>query len=355
MQTALNPTPAPASPFAATGASESQSLASGSPLSHYQIIRRNGAVVPFAPDKIAVAMMKAFLAVHGTQGAASASVREVVDSLTSVRVPRFALQTLVETSRDANEPDVVVPRAQQLEHLKELSQALLAAGARVLAVDVDEGRLQQQFGELSNRARHRVVDVSDDLAVQAAVAEATDAWGALHIAVNCAGILGPSKTLSKGQTFPPKLWNRVIGINLTGTFNVVRHAALAMTANQPNAEGERGVIVNTASGAAWQGQMGQAAYSASKAGVIGLTLPAARDLAAHGIRVMAIAPGLFETGMSAGMPTKVSQHLIDQTILFPTRMGRPDEFAGLVRHIVENAYLNATTISIDAGTRVGTR
>jgi NAD(P)-dependent dehydrogenase (short-subunit alcohol dehydrogenase family) len=138
------------------------------------------------------------------------------------------------------------------------SQALLAAGARVLAVDVDEGRLQQQFGELSNRARHRVVDVSDDLAVQAAVAEATDAWGALHIAVNCAGILGPSKTLSKGQTFPPKLWNRVIGINLTGTFNVVRHAALAMTANQPNAEGERGVIVNTASGAAWQGQMGQA-------------------------------------------------------------------------------------------------
>ena len=235
------------------------------------------------------------------------------------------------------------------------SQALLAAGARVLAVDVDEGRLQQQFGELSNRARHRVVDVSDDLAVQAAVAEATDAWGALHIAVNCAGILGPSKTLSKGQTFPVELWNRVIGINLTGTFNVVRHAALAMTANQPNAEGERGVIVNTASGAAWQGQMGQAAYSASKAGVIGLTLPAARDLAAHGIRVMAIAPGLFETGMSAGMPTKVSQHLIDQTILFPTRMGRPDEFAGLVRHIVENAYLNATTISIDAGTRLGTR
>ena len=235
------------------------------------------------------------------------------------------------------------------------SQALLAAGARVLAVDVDEGRLQQQFGELSNRARHRVVDVSDDLAVQAAVAEATDAWGALHIAVNCAGILGPSKTLSKGQTFPVELWNRVIGINLTGTFNVVRHAALAMTANEPSAEGERGVIVNTASGAAWQGQMGQAAYSASKAGVIGLTLPAARDLAAHGIRVMAIAPGLFETGMSAGMPTKVSQHLIDQTILFPTRMGRPDEFAGLVRHIVENAYLNATTISIDAGTRVGTR
>ncbi len=235
------------------------------------------------------------------------------------------------------------------------SKALLAAGAKVLALDVDAARLQQEFGALGERARHRVVDVADDQQVKDAIAAATDAWGALHIAVNCAGILGPSKTLSKGETFPFELWNRVIGINLTGTFNVVRHAALAMTANEPNVEGERGVIINTASGAAWQGQMGQAAYSASKAGVIGLTLPAARDLAAHGIRVMAIAPGLFETGMSAGMPTKVSQHLIDQTILFPSRMGNPDEFAHLVRHIAENAYLNASTISIDAGARVGTR
>ena len=235
------------------------------------------------------------------------------------------------------------------------SQALLAAGAKVLALDVDEARLQQQFGARGSHARCRAVDVADDLAVQAAVAEAVATWGALHIAVNCAGILGPSKTLSKGQTFPFDLWNRVIGVNLTGTFNVVRHAALAMTANEPNADGERGVIINTASGAAWQGQMGQAAYSASKAGVIGLTLPAARDLAAHGIRVLAIAPGLFDTGMSAGMPPKVSQHLIDQTILFPNRMGRPQEFAGLVKHIVENSYLNASTLSIDAGARLGTR
>ena len=235
------------------------------------------------------------------------------------------------------------------------SKALLASGARVLALDVDADRLQQAFGALGDRVRQRVVDVADDPQVKAAVAAAVDAWGALHIAVNCAGVLGPSKTLSKGETFPFELWNRVIGVNLTGTFNVVRHAALAMAANEPNADGERGVIVNTSSGAAWQGQMGQAAYSASKAGVIGLTLPAARDLAAHGIRVMAIAPGLFETGMLAGMPPKVSQHLIDQTILFPNRMGRPEEFAGLVRHIVENAYLNATTLSLDAGSRLGTR
>ena len=235
------------------------------------------------------------------------------------------------------------------------SKALIAGGAKVLALDVDADKLQREFGDLGSRVLHRVVDVSDDSAVKAAIADARSTWGAVHIAVNCAGILGPSKTLSKGETFPFDLWNRVIGINLTGTFNVVRHAALAMSANAPDAAGERGVIINTASGAAWQGQMGQAAYSASKAGVIGMTLPVARDLASHGIRVLAIAPGLFDTGMSAGMPPKVSQHLIDQTILFPHRMGQPGEFAKLVTHIVENSYLNASTISIDAGARMGTR
>lgn len=234
-------------------------------------------------------------------------------------------------------------------------KTLLSAGAKVIALDVDGGRLERELGPHGEAVRCRVADVADDASVEAAVDAAVTAWGALHIAVNCAGILGPCKTLSKGKLFPLELWNRVIGTNLTGTFNVVRHAALAMSANEPSADGERGVIINTASGAAWQGQMGQAAYSASKAGVIGMTLPVARDLAALGIRIVAIAPGLFETGMSAGMPTKVSQHLIEQTVLFPSRMGQPHEFAGLVRHIVENEYLNATTISLDAGTRIGTR
>lgn len=234
-------------------------------------------------------------------------------------------------------------------------KSLLAADAKVVALDIDGERLERELGTYGEAVRCRVVDVSDDASVKAAVDDAVAAWGALHVAVNCAGILGPCKTLSKGELFPLELWNRVIGINLTGTFNVVRHAALAMSANEPSADGERGVIVNTASGAAWQGQMGQAAYSASKAGVMGMTLPVARDLAAIGIRIVAIAPGLFETGMSAGMPNKVSQHLIEHTVLFPSRMGQPTEFAGLVRHIIENAYLNATTISIDAGTRVGTR
>lgn len=234
-------------------------------------------------------------------------------------------------------------------------KALLAGGTKVLALDVDRERLECDVAVLGDQVRTRVVDVSDDASVKVAVDSAVEAFGGVHIAVNCAGILGPCKTLSKGKLFPLELWNRVIGINLTGSFNVIRHAAQAMTANSPDENGERGVIVNTASGAAWQGQMGQAAYSASKAAVIGMTLPVARDLAEHGIRVLSIAPGLFETGMSAGMPPKVSQNLIDNMVLFPHRMGQPPEFAGLVRHIVENPYLNATTIDIDGGGRVGTR
>lgn len=234
-------------------------------------------------------------------------------------------------------------------------KALLAGGAKVMAIDVDGERLAREAAVLGPNIKTRVADVSDDASVQAAVDEAVAAFGGLHIAVNCAGVLGPRKTLSKGQLFPLDLWDRVIAINLTGSFNVVRHAALAMSQNEADANGEKGVIINTASGAAWQGQMGQAAYSASKAAVIGMTLPVARDLAEHGIRVVSIAPGLFETGMSADMPPKVHQHLIDNMMLFPRRMGEAPEFAGLVCHIVENAYLNATTISLDGGGRVGTR
>ncbi|MGB4926396.1 MAG: SDR family NAD(P)-dependent oxidoreductase [Giesbergeria sp.] len=231
-------------------------------------------------------------------------------------------------------------------------KALVEAGARVMAVDLDEERLATEVLPLGDNVRIQKVDVSDDANVKSAVDAAVAAFGALHVAINCAGILGPCKTLSKGELFPLELWNRVLAINLTGSFNVVRHASLAMSRNEPNADGERGVIVNTSSGAAWQGQMGQAAYSASKAAVIGMTLPIARDLAQVGVRVVAVAPGLFETGMSAGMPSKVSQHLTENVILFPRRMGQAHEFGSTVRHIVENAYLNATTISLDAGARL---
>ena len=226
-------------------------------------------------------------------------------------------------------------------------RALSDAGARVVGLDLDQARLDTALGsEILGIA----VDVANEASVKAGIDQVMERFGALHVAVNCAGILGPSKTLSKGQLFPSDLWHRVLAVNLTGTFNVIRHAALAMTANEPEETGERGVIVNTASGAAREGQMGQAAYSASKAGVIGMTLPIARDLAEHGIRVLSLAPGLFESGMSAGMPAKVSESIVN-SLLFPRRMGQPQEFAALVRHAVENPYLNALTLDIQCGMR----
>jgi NAD(P)-dependent dehydrogenase (short-subunit alcohol dehydrogenase family) len=153
---------------------------------------------------------------------------------------------------------------------------------------------------------------------------------------------------------PLEQFTKVVTVNLIGTFNVIRLAAERIAATE-SIDGERGVIVNTASGAASQGQIGQAAYSASKAGVIGLTLPVARDLAPQGIRVVSIAPGLFDTAMVAGMPDNVSQSIIDRMILYPNRMGQPREFARLVQHIVENSYLNATTLNLDAGARMQAR
>lgn len=230
-------------------------------------------------------------------------------------------------------------------------QALVAAGANVVGFDLDPKVKDIE----SSNLRGMVVDVANDTSVKAGIDAVVAMHGTVHMAINCAGILGPRKTLSKGELFPSELWERVIGVNLTGSFNVIRHAALAMSVNEPDEKGERGVIINTASGAAWQGQMGQAAYSASKAGVIGMTLPIARDLAEHGIRIVAIAPGLFDTSMASGMPPKVAEKLINNMVLFPERMGQADEFAGLVKHIVENTYINATTISIDGGGRVGTR
>jgi NAD(P)-dependent dehydrogenase (short-subunit alcohol dehydrogenase family) len=228
------------------------------------------------------------------------------------------------------------------------------AGARVYGLERDVARLEHI------RATSPITGISADVSNQASVQDAVNKIvaeaGALHVAVNCAGILKAAKTLSKGGVFPLEEWNDVIAVNLTGTFNVVRFAALAMSRNAPDPDtGERGVIVNVASGAAWQGQVGQAAYSASKAGVIGLTLPVARDLAEHAIRVVAIAPGLFDTAMAAGMSEKTSEGILERMVLYPKRRGRPEEFARLVRHIVENEYMNATTVAIDAGTRMTAR
>jgi NAD(P)-dependent dehydrogenase (short-subunit alcohol dehydrogenase family) len=209
-------------------------------------------------------------------------------------------------------------------------KALAAAGARVVGFDLDQQRLDAALEGIAGIA----VDVADEASVKRGIDAVLEKFGAVHVAVNCAGVLGPCKTLSKGQVFPIELWNRVLAVNLTGTFNIIRYAALAMSSNEVQETGERGVIINTASGAAREGQMGQAAYSASKAAVI----------------VVSLAPGLFESGMSAGMPAKVSETIVNG-LLFPRRMGHAHEFAALVQHVVENTYLNALTLDIQCGTR----
>ncbi len=233
-------------------------------------------------------------------------------------------------------------------------RALAAAGADVAGLDRDaEGlkRLADELGVLT-----AITDVTDEVSVQAGIDAALEAFGAVHVAVSCAGIGNAAKTISRGEPFPLDVWNKVIAVNLTGTFNMVRLAAVAMLANGPDPEtGERGVIVNTASGAATQGQIGQAAYSASKAGIVGMTLPIARDLAQYGIRVVTISPGLFETPLVAGLPASVTQGIVERSVVFPCRMGQAAEFAMLVRHVVENTYLNATTLNLDAGARMAAR
>ena len=228
------------------------------------------------------------------------------------------------------------------------AEALLAAGGRVLVADL------QQTEPLSG-AGFVATDVSDAAAVQAAVDAALDRHGVLHGAVNCAGVAPIGKVLERDGT-PHDLdrFRRTIEINLIGTFNVVRLAAAAMLRHEPDAEGERGVIVNTASIAAFEGQIGQAAYSASKGGVAGMTLPLARELARHGIRVMTIAPGIFETPMMAGMPDEVQQSLGRQ-VPFPPRLGRPPEYAALVRHIIENLMLNGEVIRLDGAIRMAAK
>ena len=230
-------------------------------------------------------------------------------------------------------------------------RAAVAGGARVAILDRNGAAAKAVADEVAGSALAVEVDVADPESVAAAMAAVDEAFGSVHVCVNAAGVPTGGKVVAEGKALPLEQFRSVIEVNLIGLFDVMRHCAERMVANEPDAAGERGVIVNVSSGAAWQGQRGQAAYAASKAAVIGLTLPAARDLAEVGIRVVAIAPGLFETGMVGGVPEKLKDRLVGM-ILNPKRMGDPAEFAALVRHIVENPYLNATTISIDAGARM---
>jgi NAD(P)-dependent dehydrogenase (short-subunit alcohol dehydrogenase family) len=231
---------------------------------------------------------------------------------------------------------------------------LVARGAKVLIVDRDATRGEALTRELGDAVRFAKTDVTSELEVQAAVALA-ESLGPLRIAVSCAGIGWAQRTLNKeGQPHDLGAFNAVIGVNLVGTFNVMRLAAAAIARNAPLAHGERGVVINTASIAAFDGQIGQLAYAASKAGVVGMTLPAARDLASARIRVCTIAPGLFDTPLLADLPEDARAALGAQ-VPHPARLGYPDEYAALAAHIVENPMLNGEVIRLDGALRMPPR
>jgi NAD(P)-dependent dehydrogenase (short-subunit alcohol dehydrogenase family) len=224
-------------------------------------------------------------------------------------------------------------------------------GARVVIADLNHDGGRALVNELGDAARFARTDVTDEASAQACVQSALDAFGAVHALVNCAGIVHGERVVGKEGPHALESFVRAVNINLVGTFNLIRLAAQAMANNAPNDGGERGVIVNAASVAAFDGQIGQAAYSASKAGVVGMTLPIARELARSGIRVMTIAPGLFETPMMASLTPEV-QEALGRMVPFPPRLGRPAEFASLVREIVVNPMLNGEVIRLDGAIRM---
>jgi 3-hydroxyacyl-CoA dehydrogenase / 3-hydroxy-2-methylbutyryl-CoA dehydrogenase len=234
------------------------------------------------------------------------------------------------------------------------ARALHAGGARIVVVDLNEERGSALASELGADAQFVRADVSDADQVQAAVAAAAALPGGLRISVCCAGIGWGERTAGKRGPHSLRPFETVIRVNLIGTFNVLRLAAAAMLANEPSVDGARGVCVNTASIAAFDGQIGQISYSASKGAIVGMTLPAARDLASSGIRVCTIAPGTFDTPLLGALPDDTRQAL-GQAIPFPPRLGRPDEFAALAAHIVENDMLNGEVIRLDGALRMPPR
>lgn len=239
------------------------------------------------------------------------------------------------------------------------ARRLYDAGAQVLLVDLPQSAGAEYAAQLGERAGFIPADVTNAADVEAAVAAAVER-GPLRMAVNCAGIATPGKVLGRGGVLPLEQFNRVVQVNLIGTFNVLRLAAEAMSETEPAAvrtaageelTPERGVIINTASVAAFDGQIGQPAYAASKGAVAAMTLPVARELARWQIRVVTIAPGIFETPMMAGLPPEAQESLGKQ-VPYPSRLGRPDEYAALVQHIIENQMLNGETIRLDGAIRM---
>ena len=228
---------------------------------------------------------------------------------------------------------------------------LAAAGASVSLFDVNQEKGEAAAATLGERARFARVDVTDENGVAEAVESAAEAMGGLNVAINCAGVLGAGRVLGKEGPMALSQFEGTVRINLIGSFNVAKAAAARMQNNEPGEDGERGVIVHTASIAAYEGQIGQAAYSASKGGVVGMTLPMAREFARIGVRVMTVAPGIFHTPMVDGMPPAVYDSLCAQ-VPFPSRLGRADEFADAVSFILSNRYLNGSVIRVDGAVRL---
>lgn len=225
-------------------------------------------------------------------------------------------------------------------------------GGKVIIVDLDEAKGSAIADELEGKFVK--TDICDEEGVKHAINVAVESFGGLHGAINCAGIGASTRVVGKNGPFPLEVFNKVVQINLIGSFNVLRLAAEVMSKSEPNEEGERGVIINTASAAAFEGQIGQAAYSASKAGVVGMTLPIARELAKFGIRVMTVAPGLFNTPLMSQAPEEFLAALGKQ-VPFPPRLGKPKEFAQIAKNIIENPYLNGETIRLDGAIRMAAK
>ena len=233
-----------------------------------------------------------------------------------------------------------------------VAQHIVREGGRVALFDVNEEKGQAAVAELgADKAKFFRTDVTDEAGVVANVAAANEFLGGLNVAVNCAGILGSGRVLGKDGPMPLSQFQTTVMVNLVGSFNVAKACAQVMQANEAGTDGERGVIINTASVAAFEGQIGQTAYASSKAGVVGLTLPLARELAMFGIRVCTIAPGIFETPMLLGLP-EAAQKSLGASVPFPPRLGRPDEYASLALQIVENQMLNGETIRLDGALRM---
>ena len=234
------------------------------------------------------------------------------------------------------------------------AEMLVAAGAKVMLVDLNADAVAAKARQLGDNARSAVADISQEAAAEAAVNAAVEAFGGLHGLINCAGVVRGEKILGKNGPHGLASFAQVINVNLIGSFNLLRLAAAAIAETEADADGERGVIINTASVAAFDGQIGQAAYAASKGAIASLTLPAARELARFGIRVMTIAPGIFETPMMAGMTPEVRESLA-AGVPFPPRLGKPAEYAALVRHIIENSMLNGEVIRLDGALRMAAK